>query len=121
MHRSKAWFIVLIEVKKMIKLIIFSLIILLFLIALKFKIHLNKTRQKDMVESVSTPISQGITQLVGMAGGIYISLVLLISFLSIDFMEKVTIGEFTFDPLALLSFLVAILQPIIQYLFKIRK
>jgi hypothetical protein len=105
----------------MIKLLILSSIILLFLIALKSKINLNKFRQKDLVESVSTPISQGITQLVGMAGGIYISLVLLTSFLSIETMEKVTIDGFTFDPLALLSILVALIQPIVQYLIKTRR
>lgn len=105
----------------MIKLIILSSIILLFLIALRFKICLNKTRQKDMVESVSTPISQAITQLVGMAGGIYISLVLLTSFLSIETMDKVTIDEFTFDPLALCSILIAVIQPIIQFVIKRRR
>ena len=105
----------------MIKLLILSSIILLFLIALKSKINLNKFRQKDLVESVSTPISQGITQLVGMAGGIYISLVLLTSFLSIETMDKVTIDEFTFDPLALLSMFVALIQPIIQYVIKMRR
>ena len=56
-----------------------------------------------------------------MAGGIYISLVLLFSFLSIETMEKVTIDGFTFDPLALLSILVALIQPIVQYLIKTRK
>lgn len=101
--------------------IILSSIILLFLLALKFKMNLNIFRQKDMVESVSTPISQAITQLVGMAGGIYISLILLISFLSIETMEKVTIDGFTFDPLALFSILIAVIQPIIQYLVKIRR
>lgn len=105
----------------MIKFIIISSIILLFLIALKFKISLNKFRQKDMVESVSSPLSQAITQLVGMAGGIYISLVLLTSFLSIETLEKITVNEFTFDPLALFSLLIALIQPIIQYLTKIKR
>jgi hypothetical protein len=66
-------------------------------------------------------LSKALTQLVGTAGGIYLSFELLFSFLKIpeNWWNKT---EFIVEPLALVSLVLAIIQPfVIQVWFKIRK
>lgn len=60
--------------------------------------------------SSSSPLSTAIAQLVGTAGGIYLSLELLFSFLRIpeDWWKPST---FPIEPLALISLVLAIIQP----------
>lgn len=57
-----------------------------------------------------TQLSKAITQLVGTAGGIYISLELLLTFLGIP-EEFWNPPLYYFKPLAVLSIFIAILQP----------
>ncbi|AGA69984.1 hypothetical protein Desdi_2568 [Desulfitobacterium dichloroeliminans LMG P-21439] len=72
-------------------------------------------------ENRSSLLSASITQLVGTAGGIYLSLELLFSFLRIpeDWWNPST---FVVEPLAVISLVLAILQPfVIQLWLKVRK
>ncbi|MGI5902483.1 MAG: hypothetical protein ACOX7U_08495 [Desulfitobacteriia bacterium] len=73
-----------------------------------------RTRQKMMMyrsEPVPGTLSRAITQLVGTAGGIYLSLELLLTFLGLP-EELWNPSSWTyFKPLAALSLLIAILQP----------
>lgn len=72
-------------------------------------------------ENRSSLLSASITQLVGTAGGIYLSLELLFSFLRIpeDWWNPST---FVVEPLAVFSLVLAILQPfVIQLWLKVRK
>lgn len=69
----------------------------------------------------SSPLSTAIAQLVGTAGGIYLSLELLFSFLKIpeDWWKPST---FMVEPLALISLILAIVQPfVIRGWLKFRK
>lgn len=60
--------------------------------------------------SASNPLASALSQLVGTAGGIYLSLELLFSFLKIpeDWWSQAT---FFIEPLAVFSLLLAIIQP----------
>ncbi|MFZ3102235.1 MAG: hypothetical protein WA131_11825 [Desulfitobacteriaceae bacterium] len=76
-------------------------------------------RSKPM--AVSSPFASALAQLVGTAGGIYLSLELLFSFLKLpeDLWSNTT---FVVEPLALISLTLAIVQPyIIKFFYWIRK
>lgn len=64
-------------------------------------------------ETISSPLAEAMSQLVGIAGGIYLSLVMLVSFLGIEMPQKVNFLDMLLDPLALLSILLACLQPLV--------
>lgn len=67
----------------------------------------------DAVSSSTSPLSQAIQELVSAAGGIYLSMIALISFLKIEIPEKVTFQQVSFDPLAFIAIGIAVLQPIV--------
>ena len=77
-----------------------------------------RTRVKMMMwrsPQISTKLSKAITQLVGTAGGIYLSLELLLTFLGVP--EEIwNPPKYYFKPLAAFSIFIAIMQP---YGFKV--
>jgi len=93
--------------------------ILILLLIFMFTVTANeivKSQRKKFLnqipqETIPGAISQWLTYLVGMAGGIYISLIALTSFLKIAFPETVYILGVSVDPLAILSLLLALIQP----------
>jgi len=73
-----------------------------------------KTRQKMMMwRSPNSPntLSKAITQLVGTAGGIYLSLELLLTFIGIPESIWDPPSLYYFKPLAVCSLFIAIVQP----------
>jgi len=93
--------------------------ILIIFLAIMFVVTANeivKSQKKKLFnqipkETIPGAISQGLTYLVGMAGGIYISLIALTSFLRLTFPETVYILGVSVDPLAIASLLLALIQP----------
>ena len=75
-----------------------------FTIALKLRMRSNAYWRE---ETISSPLAEAMSQLVGIAGGIYLSLVMLVSFLGIEMPQKVNFLDMLLDPLALLSILLA--------------
>lgn len=75
-------------------------------------------RQLDATGASPSPLSQAIQELVGTAGGIYLSMIALISFLKIDIPERIAIINVSFDPLAFIAIAIAVVQPIIIRLFQ---
>jgi len=69
------------------------------------------------VASQSSPLSMAIQGLITTAGGIYLALIGLTSFLKLDIPDKVTILQVNLDPLALSSIGAAIVQPLFLRLF----
>jgi uncharacterized protein YneF (UPF0154 family) len=63
------------------------------------------------IETSSSPLSKAVGELVGIAGGIYLALELLTSFLSVDLPEKITPYGLSLDPLAVVSIALALAQP----------
>lgn len=96
---------------KSILLIIILLVLFLISADQVIKNRKKKLLQKVPEEVIPSPISQGLAYLVGVAGGIYISLVMLTSFLQIAFPETVKILGVEVDLLAAIAFLLAIVQP----------
>lgn len=82
------------------------------LLAVGIVISLRERKYRLMWRSqaVSNPLAGALSQLVGTAGGIYLSLELLFSFLQIP--EDYWDGSIFFvEPLAVFSLLLAIIQP----------
>ncbi len=68
----------------------------------------------DVAEiSRPSPLSQALAGLVGTAGGIYLSLVLLFTFLGLEVPERVRVWGVQVEPLAALSIALAVVQPFI--------
>ncbi|MCG0277275.1 MAG: hypothetical protein L5656_01890 [Thermanaeromonas sp.] len=88
-----------------------SLLLLLFYGALKAKMRAYRVPHNG--ENLPSPASRALAELVGIAGGIYLSLVMLVSFLKLGVPETVSLGGWSMDPLALLAVLVALIQPLI--------
>lgn len=61
-------------------------------------------------QPTSSPLSTGLAQLVGTAGGIYLGLELLFSFLKVP-EDWWSASTFVVEPLALISLILAIVQP----------
>lgn len=77
--------------------------------ALRLRMRSNLYRQE---QAISSPLAEAMSQLVGISGGIYLSLVMLVSFLGIEAPQKICFLDMLLDPLALLSILLACLQPL---------
>jgi hypothetical protein len=99
--------------------IIFSLVVLLLVVlSLRERMRQRYLREKDwgfIGEAKSSQLSQALTNLIGVAGGIYLTLVILATFLELQIPERVTFGRISLEPLAAVSILISLAQP---YFFK---
>lgn len=69
------------------------------------------------VEPKPSPFSNAVQDLVATAGGVYLSLVMIVSFLKLELPERITISILSFDPLAMTAIAVAVIQPVFSRLF----
>lgn len=69
------------------------------------------------VEPKPSPFSNAVQDLVATAGGVYLSLVMIVSFLKLELPDRITISMITFDPLAITAIAVAVIQPFFYKLF----
>ncbi|MFZ3131989.1 MAG: hypothetical protein WA125_13015 [Desulfosporosinus sp.] len=84
--------------------------VMLLVIGVVFSVRERKFRMMWRSQATSNQLATALSQLVGTAGGIYLSLELLFSFLKIP--EDWWSNSFFFvEPLAVISLLLAILQP----------
>ncbi|CUH96146.1 putative membrane protein [Propionispora sp. 2/2-37] len=74
-------------------------------------------QQSEKMEVRASPLSLAVQELLANAGGIYLSLVMLISFLKIDIPEKTVIFGVGIDPLPCTAIILAIIQPLFLRLF----
>lgn len=63
---------------------------------------------------ISSLLSESLAQLVGVAGGVYLSLLMLVSFLELELPNKVTVVGMTMEPLAFIALALSILQPLVK-------
>jgi len=95
--------------------------IMLLVFGVVISVRERKYRMMWRSQSTSNQLATSLSQLVGTAGGIYLSLELLFSFLKIP--EDWWSGSvFIVEPLAVISLLLAILQPfVLSAWIKLRK
>ncbi|MCF8012021.1 MAG: hypothetical protein K9L17_05840 [Clostridiales bacterium] len=97
---------------------------LLLFLSIRERVRLTRYREKDwdvIGEGKSSPLSRALTSLVGTAGGIYLSVILLITFLEFQIPERIDIGVVRIEPIAAISIILAILQPFILRVIESRK
>lgn len=102
-----------------------ALFVLLGLLAASL---LLRVRNKDRAQSHElpehsrpSPVSEAVQELVTIAGGIYLSLVLLVSFLQIEVADTWLIYGTKIDPLAFIALILAIAQPVAIRLYQLMK
>lgn len=105
------------------KVILGVVIIGLIFGAVRSKAKVRKYRNDKIMEgAVASPASVALGEMVAVAGGIYLSLSLLASFLKITTPDKVALFNLAMDPLALFAITIAVFQPIFLALYyKLRK
>jgi hypothetical protein len=96
--------------KSMLTIFFSGLLLLLFILALRAKVGFYRN---SSVEAAASPVSRALAELVAIAGGIYLSLVLLVSFLKISLPETIAIGGLLVDPLAVVALVIALIQPLV--------
>lgn len=104
--------------------IILCLVVLaLLVLSIRERIRLKNIRERawDGSETKSSPLSEALTNLIGTAGGIYISLVMLFSFMELQIPNSVQVMNTNLEPLAAVSFGLAIIQPFVVRLFQLRR
>lgn len=78
---------------------------------IKSMTFLKEGASRTAVSPVSSPLADSIKELVGVAGGIYVAVTALASFLKITLPSKATIAGIEFDPIAAIAILIAVIQP----------
>lgn len=93
------------------------IILLLVLFSVRERVRHYRYREKDwsvVGEAKSSPLSQALANLVGVAGGIYLSLVVMVTFMELQLPERVQVSGLSLEPLATLAVLIALAQPYLQ-------
>lgn len=103
---------------------IFALVVFVLLV-LSVKERLRnralKERAWEGMETKSSPLSEALTGLIGTAGGIYLSMVMLFSFMELDVPQKVEFLQIGLEPLAAVSFSLAIVQPFLARVMQMHR
>ncbi|RJQ11273.1 MAG: hypothetical protein C4551_01370 [Bacillota bacterium] len=80
--------------------------------------ELNAIRRRDLPDPRHTPFSQGLVDLVAVAGGIYLSLVMVSSFVGLALPGKVGFLGAEVDPVAAIAVALALVEPFLSRLFE---
>lgn len=97
-------------------------VLLLVVCSVRERVRQQRYREKDwstIGEAKSSPLSQAIANLIGVAGGIYLSLMLLCTFIELELPARVRIGSYAIEPLAIISIMLAIGQPFGQRVLQV--
>jgi len=97
-------------------IVIFIVVICFYSSGLARKSNKRKRIKGIPIEPKDSFLSEAIVELVALAGGIYLTLTLLLEFLAITGAERATLWGVTFDPIAAISIVLALLQPFYERL-----
>lgn len=86
--------------------------------SVRLRMQLVCSEKERTASVIVSPLSEAISQMVGIAGGIYVALVLLFGFLEIEFPQQIQIANITLNPVALGSILLACIQPLLPVLWR---
>ncbi|NLM52853.1 MAG: hypothetical protein GX197_08570 [Firmicutes bacterium] len=99
-----------------------AVFLLLLLILLSLLMRMANRRRSQAIaypDNVKpSPFSEALQELVSNAGGIYLALVLLVSFLQIELPPRWKILFLEMEPLAFISIAIAIIQPFVLQLYR---
>lgn len=100
-------------------LLITLVVLLLIFLSVRERARRRLTRGRDLggLDVRDSPLASALATLVGTAGGIYLSMVMLITFLGLDVPSKIKVLDLNVEPLAAVSLLLAIVQPFFMRIF----
>ena len=99
-------------------MVVVALLLLLILISLSLWQRVRLSREAVAgVEVKSSPLTQAVQELLATAGGVYLAIVALVSFLKLDMPDKISLMKIAIDPLAGAAIVLAIVQPFFTRLF----
>lgn len=104
--------------------VFFCLVTLLLWLSVRERMRLTRLTRAEKawdVEPLSSPLARALANLVGVAGGIYLSLTLFLNFLEISLPARLSLGPVTVEPVAALAIGLAIIQPFVLRLFLHRR
>lgn len=93
------------------------IILLAILIGWSIWLRMCCLRAVDSTKIQQTVFSIAVQELVATAGGVYVSIIALVSFLKLDIPEKLAVAGVSFDPMALLAIGIAVTQPLWRQMF----
>lgn len=94
------------------------LMILMVLIGLSLWLRIGHYRDSVAgVETRSSPVAAAVQELVATAGGVYLAVVALTSFLKLDMPDRVNLMAVSVDPLAVTAIILAVIQPVFTRLY----
>lgn len=92
--------------------------VLLVLLGISLWLRVRQYRDDIFgVETRASPLSLAVQELVATAGGVYLAIIALTSFLKMDMPDKVSLMQVSVDPLALMAIGLALVQPFVSRLF----
>jgi hypothetical protein len=95
-------------------------VLLVFFALIVWSLWLRVRHYRDSVagvETKSSPVAMAVQELVATAGGVYLAIVALTSFLKLDMPDKVSLLAVGVDPLAVSAIILAIVQPLFYRLY----
>ena len=95
-----------------------AVIIIVILLGLFYSLWLRACCYRQLEDVRLSPLSRALQDLIAVAGGIYLSLIMLVSFLKLSLPEKIAVYSVELDPLALLALGLGIVQPIVLNIIK---
>ncbi|MHB1125542.1 MAG: hypothetical protein ACYC2T_01080 [Bacillota bacterium] len=97
-----------------------NVVFILLLLALLYWAAMMRTRTGGMFRQdkipdrlTPSPLSRSMGELVGLAGGIYVSLLVLVTFLEISLPDRIDFMGMNMEPLALIALSIAIIQQVL--------
>ncbi len=91
--------------------------ILLFVLSLAERVRVKRAlgvgRRELPLEPQPSPVSIALGELLAVAGGIYLALLMAVTFLDLEIPAKISIGTFQMEPLAAISLALALVQPLL--------
>ena len=102
----------------MLSSLIVTILAIIVVFSLRERVRLRRHHLRDknwdaIGENKTSAMSQSIASMVGTAGGIYLSVVVLFSFLELELPAKVNFIGMRFEPVAAVSFALALIQPFV--------
>lgn len=100
-------------------LFILTLVLIVFSIRERVRLRASRIRSHKSweMEPRATPFSEAMINLIGVAGGVYLSLIMLFTFLEVSLPGKISLGGVEVEPLAAFAIGLAIVQPFVLRLW----
>ncbi|HHY36505.1 MAG TPA: hypothetical protein GX518_02305 [Firmicutes bacterium] len=96
-------------------MLFFVWFMLLFIFSLMERVRRKREKgagKRELpVEPRPSPLAEALGELLAVAGGIYLALLMAVSFLGLEIPERIRLGSLLLEPLAALSVVLALLQP----------